>query len=139
MPRRRLIVDPRFQSNVIGSFLLVFVPAMLVLCAIPWGILVEVEKLGQTMELAPGHPYFEVLRQLRVAATAATVATLAGTIALAIYSGLLRTRRIAGPILAAQQKLERAAQGEPGAEVSVRRGDYFAELLRGVNSAIRPD
>ena len=137
MPRRRLLVDPRFQSTVIGSFLLVFVPAMLVLCAIPWGILVEVEKLGQTLELAPAHPYFEILRQLRVAATAATVATLAGTIALAIYGGLLRTRRIAGPILAAQQRLAQAAQGQPAAEVRVRRGDYFAELLRGVNAAVR--
>ena len=139
MPRRRLLVDARFQSTVIGSFLLVFVPAMLVLCAIPWGILVEVEKLGQTLELAAAHPYFEVLRQLRVAATAATVATLAGTIALAIYGGLLRTRRIAGPILAAQQRLAQAARGEPGPEVNLRRGDYFGELLRGVNAAIRPE
>ena len=138
-PRRRLLVDPRFQSEVISSFLLVFVPAAAVFCAITWGILLEVDLLGQALGIAAGHPFFERLGQLRAAATAAMLVTLAGVIALVVYGGLLRTRRIAGPILAARHQLERAAQGASGGDIQVRRGDYFAELLRGVNSATRND
>jgi methyl-accepting chemotaxis protein len=132
-PRRRLLVDPRFQSEVISSFLAVFVPAALILGAINWAILREVEGLGQALGMPVDHAFFQRLAQLRTAATAALFVTLAGVIALVVYGGLLRTRRIAGPILAVQRQLERAAQGEGETQVHTRRGDYFAGLLLSFN------
>jgi hypothetical protein len=135
-PRRRLVVDPRFQSAVISSFLLVFVPATAVLWAVSWSILLEVEALGQALGLSAGHPFFERLEELRAAAAVATLVTLAGVIALVVYGGLLLTRRIAGPILAIRRRLEQAGQGEEEIRVHARRGDYFAELLLGLDRLI---
>lgn len=132
-PRRRLLVDPRFQSEVISGFLLVFVPATAVLCGINWAILLEVEGLGQALGMPAEHAFFTRLAQLRTAVTVATLVTLAGVIALVVYGGLVRTRRIAGPILAMQRELERAARGEGENQVQARRGDYFAELLESFN------
>jgi hypothetical protein len=131
-PRRRLLVNPRFQSDVISWSLAVFVPATAVFCAINWAILLEVEGLGQALGMPADHVFFQRLGQLRTASTVATLVTLAGVIALVVYGGLVRTRRIAGPILALQRELERAAQGE-GETVRARRGDYFSELLLSFN------
>jgi hypothetical protein len=132
-PRRRLLVDPRFQSDVISWSLAIFVPATAVFCAINWAILLEVEGLGQALGMPLEHVFFQRLGQLRAASTVATLVTLAGVIALVVYGGLVRTRRIAGPILALQRQLERAAQGEGETELRARRGDYFAELLASFN------
>ena len=131
-PRRRLWVDP-IQSDLIRSFLLVFVPATAVFWAITWGVLLEVEGLGQAMGMPADHPYFERIGQLRMAATAATLVTLAGVIALVVYGGLVRTRRIAGPILAIKRQLERAARGESDTEIRIREGDYFGDLGQSLN------
>jgi hypothetical protein len=136
-PRRRLLVDPRFQSQLISSFLLIFVPAAGVLGAITWAILIDMERVGESLGIAAGHPFFQHIAQLRVAASAAMLVTLVGVVAMVVYGGLLRTRRIAGPILAARQQLERAADGEGAQQVQLRRGDYFADLLRSLNSAIK--
>ena len=132
-PRRRLLVDPKFQSAVISSFLLVFVPATAVFCAITWGILLEVKGLGQALGMPTEHSFFERLEQLRAAATVAMGVTLVGVIALVVYGGLIRTRSIVGPLLAMHRQLERAAGGEGEVQVHVRRGDYFAELLQSFN------
>jgi hypothetical protein len=132
-PRRRLLVDPRFQSEVISSFLLVFVAATVVFGGINWAILREVEGLGQALGMPLEHAFFQRLGQLRAASSVAMFVILAGVIALVVYGGLLRTRRIAGPILALRRQLERAARGERETQVHVRRGDYFAELLLSFN------
>lgn len=131
--RRRLLVDPKLQSELISSFLLVFVPATAVFWAITWGVLLEVENIGQAMGIPLDHPYFERIGQLRTAATAATLVTLAGVIALVIYGGLVRTRRIAGPILAIKRQVERAARGEPDTHIELRKGDYFTDLGQCLN------
>jgi hypothetical protein len=138
-PRRRLLVDPRLQSEIIGSFLAVFVPATVVMGAINWGVLLEIEGLAQALGMPAGHPFYERIAQLRVATTAAMIVTLVGVTALVVYGGLVRTRRIAGPILALRRQLERAAQGEGGTELHVRDGDYFADLQTGINRLIRED
>jgi hypothetical protein len=132
-PRRRLWVDPKLQADLIRSFLLVFVPATAVFWAITWGVLLEVEGIGQAMGMPDNHPFFERIGQLRMAATAATLVTLAGVIALVVYGGLVRTRRIAGPILAMKQQLERAARGESNTQIRIREGDYFRDLGQSLN------
>jgi hypothetical protein len=133
-PRRRLWVDPKLQSDLIRSFLIVFVPATAVFWAITWGVLLEVEGLGQAMGMPANHPYFERIEQLRTAATAATLVTLAGVIALVVYGGLLRTRRIVGPIAAMKRQLERAARGESDTHIQIREGDYFGDLGQSLNA-----
>lgn len=132
--RRRLLVDPKLQSELISSFLLVFVPATAVFWAITWGVLLEVEGIGQAMGMPADHPYFERIGQLRSAATAATLVTLAGVVALVVYGGLVRTRRIAGPILAIRRQLERAARGESETRIQLREGDYFTDLGQCLNA-----
>jgi hypothetical protein len=131
--RRRLLVDPRLQYELIAPFLLVFVPATAVFCGITWAVLHDVEGLAQAVGMAIDHPFVQRLAQLRVAAIAAMAATCAGVIALTIYGGLIRTRKIAGPILALRTQLDRAARGETCAEVRTRRGDHLAELQSEVN------
>jgi hypothetical protein len=131
--RRRLLVDPRFQSELISASLAVFVPATAVFWAITWAVLLEVEGLGQALGMPIGHPFFERLVQLRFIATAAIGVTLAGVIALVVYGGLVRTRRIAGPIHALRRQLEKAGRGEAESPVPVRQGDYFPDLLQSFN------
>jgi len=130
--RRRLCVDP-IQPELIRSFLMVFVPATAVFWGITWGVLLEVEGLGQAMSMPLDHPYLERIGQLRAAASAATLVTLAAVIALVVYGGLLRTRRIVGPILAIKKQLERASRGESDTHIRLRRGDYFSDLGQCLN------
>jgi hypothetical protein len=131
--RRRLVVDPRLQYELISPFLLVFVPATAVFCGITWAVLHDVEGLAQAVGMTLEHPFVQRLAQLRVAAIASMVATCAGVVALTIYGGLVRSRRIAGPIVALRAQLERAARGESCAEVQTRSGDHLAELQSEVN------
>jgi methyl-accepting chemotaxis protein len=138
-PRRRLLVEPRLQSALISPFLLLFVPATLVFFSVTWGVLRDVEEMARTLGLPVGHPFFVHLTQLRMAAAAAVAATCLGVVALTVYGGLLRTRRIAGPIAALRHQLERAARGDGFAEVQTRRGDWFGDVQEGINRLlVRP-
>ena len=120
----------------LNSFLIVLLFTGATLGGVTWGVLLEVDALGRTLGMPTDHPFFERLAQLRVAAAAALLATLAGVIALAVYGGLVRTRRIAGPILALRHQLERADRGERDVQVRLRRGDCFAELQQSFNRAM---
>ena len=134
-PRRRLLVEPKLQYELIGWALLAFAAATTVLSGIIWFVLQDVWGLGESLTLPADHPFFTRLAELKAAALAAITVTFVGLSIAVVYGGLIRSRRIVGPILALRQHLDDAADGAPQ-KVSFRSDDHFADLSARFNRLV---
>jgi len=133
--RRRLLVDPKIQYELIAWALLVFVVAAAAFGGMMWFVLRDVGSLGDSLGLPPEHLYFTRLAELNRSAALAFAVTFLGLSAAAIYGGLIRSRRIVGPIQALRRQLDAAAEGNP-APISLRAEDHFADLPGRVNRLV---
>ena len=134
-PRRRLLVEPKLQYELIGWALIAFAAATAVLSGIIWFVLQDVWGLGESLTLPADHAFFTRLAELKASAGAAIAVTFVGLSIAVVYGGLIRSRRIVGPILALRQHLDEAADGAPH-PVSFRADDYFADLSARYNRLV---
>jgi hypothetical protein len=134
-PKRRLLVEPKFQYELIGWALLAFTAATAVLGGIIWFVLQDVWVLGESIALPADHAYFTRLAELRASAGVAIAVTFVGLGAGVIYGGLVRSRRIVGPILALRRHLDDAADGQPS-PIVFRADDHFADLSARFNRLV---
>ncbi|MGH0030704.1 MAG: hypothetical protein ACQGVC_12995 [Myxococcota bacterium] len=65
---------------------------------------------------------------------AALMAGLGGLFAL--FTGMLMTHRMAGPIYKFKLELDRIREGHPPRHIGVRRGDEFADVAEALNGAL---
>ncbi len=135
MRRRRLLVDPRLQYELIGWAALVFVVATVVFSGIIWFVLHDAQILGESVGMPGDHPFFTRLAELRWAAAGAVAVTFVGLGALVVYGGLLRSRRIVGPLTSLRSHLDEAAAGSP-TPIRFRREDHLADIAERYNRLV---
>jgi hypothetical protein len=133
--RRRLLVDPPLQYELIAWALLALTAATAVFSGILLFVLQDVRVMGESIALPSDHPYFVHLDELRSSTVVAVAVTFVGLGAALIYGGLVRSRRIAGPILALRRHLDTAAEGSP-APIAFRADDHFADLSARFNRLV---
>ena len=133
--RRRLVVDPRLQYEMIAWALIAFTASAVIFSGILWFVLHDAQILAESVGMLPDHPFFARLDELRLSAAGALAVTFFGLVALVIYGGLLRSRRIVGPIMSLRRHLDGAAEGSL-TPIQFREDDHFADLSARFNRLI---
>ena len=120
-------MEPKLQCALIRWSLFACAGATVVFAGLVWFLLQDVRVLGELLALPPEHAYFERLAELRNASLAAIGVTFVGLAGVLVYGGLVRSRRIVGPIAALRRHLDAAADGR-AQPIAFRAQDHFADL-----------
>lgn len=132
--RRRLIVYPRFQCAQLGAIVITFLMATAAYVGILAWVFYEILVLGEAMQLPQSHFYFDAVATLKSSVKVGLVTVFAGFLALVVYGGLVRTRRVAGPVKSLIRHLNELADGGPvSTSLRFRRDDCFHELATSFN------
>ena len=132
--RRRLIVSPRFQCTQLGAVVVTLALITGLYSAILAWVFYELVVLGEAIQLSHSHYYFAALADIKGTVKIAIGFVFAGTLLLAVYGGLVRTRRIVGPIQSLMRHLNALAHGHAPDALAFRREDCFGELADSFNA-----
>ena len=132
--RRRLIIAPRFQCAQLSSILITLLLATGAYTAILAWVFYEFVALGDAIQLTHNHYYYEALADIKGMVLTLLAPVVLGTLLLAVYGGLLRTRRIIGPIHSFMRHLNALARGADPESLRFRQDDCFGELAEEFNS-----
>lgn len=133
--RRRLIVYPRFQCAQLGAILTTFLLATAAYVGILSWVFYEFLVLGDAMQLPQSHFYFDAISTIKGSVKVGLLTVFAGFLLLAVYGGLVRTRRVAGPVKSLIRHLNELADGGPAStSLRFRRDDCFHELATSFNA-----
>ncbi len=133
--RKIILINPKFQWLFIAYTALISV----VILSAFYGVFIfsfyKLNEMGIRSHLPPDHIYFEILRIHKVYLTRVLAGLFVFTSAILVFSGMIFSHRIAGPIYRMQTDLLNMVADQSGKikMIHFRKKDFFKELAAAFN------
>ncbi len=131
--RRKYLINPEFQSTIIGFFVGLSVVTILVFF---WAFrLVFGNFLDQAREIGipEGHPLYQLITQQQHAMVWILTGTSVLMFVFLMVGGIILSHQIAGPIFRLTRQLQALLDDEEVSPMAFRKRDFFHELAPLVN------
>lgn len=134
--RKAFLINPSFQLRLMGWMIGMSLAPISIFLAAHYYFFWNLKKLGQDIQLEPGHVYFRFLEgQSKTQLLIFLICSLLVVLIVALM-GLILSHKIAGPIYRLKLHLTQSGKGEATRPLSFRKDDYFLELPAVVNDFI---
>ncbi|MGE3611643.1 MAG: hypothetical protein AB7I27_18785 [Bacteriovoracaceae bacterium] len=133
--RRKYLINPHFQWDIIIKFTLLFALNTLIFCIGVSYFFEKISSQGAAVQ-QPGQ-YFQGMNNQYYLMTITLILVSFINLIIFILFGIYLSNKIAGPLYRLRVHLEQMTKLEELKEVQFRKDDYFKELENGFNTFIK--
>lgn len=136
LPRRKLLIYPRFQLMLILINVLIFLGAFVFIFAHAYFAYSKLHAMGVQVQLPPTHGYFKFIDMQ--SSLLYNYLAIAGGVSLVVTSliTLLLTHKLVGPLYRLQTYFNDMGDTGTFAPISFRKGDFLQELPVAINKGL---
>jgi hypothetical protein len=135
--RKKYIINPRFQLNLIGRFFLLTAVNVIIFYGAIYYFFWDFKKKGLALGLPKDHALFTFLDQQQYQMDIVFIFAGLCSVLLFYIAGVLISHKIAGPLYKMTNHFNTMADSGEKKEVQFRKGDFFLELKDAYNRFIK--
>jgi methyl-accepting chemotaxis protein len=135
--RRKFIINPKFQLQLIGYVVVLALIIIGVLYGANFYFFQRFEITGREMGLSPNHIYFKFLHEQNQLMTGIFAITSSVVFMIIFIWGTLISHRIAGPLYRLCKHLIDISEGKTTQDIRFRKKDFFPEVAEALNRLLQ--